>query len=663
MSQNHPGGTEVPPATAIDLVVSDGPALITVPDVVGLSQAAAEAAITGVGLTVGTVTTANHATIPAGDVISQDPIGGSSVLPATPVDLVVSLGPDNQLPVADAGPDQQVLDIDGDGVETVILNGGNSMDPGGGTLTYEWHEGPTLLGTGQVLPVDLSIGMHIITLTVQNTSGDSDSDDVNIEVTSDPFADNVVLTTGFEGPDGATSATDSSASNHTLTFLGNAQIDTAESQSGGSSVLFDDLDTSYISVADSEDWNFADGEFTIETWVRFASTDSYSTLIGQAATNGNQRAWLIDWTSNQLRFIYHTDGRKKSQTVITGSWSPSPDTWYHVAVDRDSSDNLRIYVDGAIVAQATAAVSIFNSPQDVFIGLLHNGWLDDLRITKGAARYAGAFDVPNNPAAPEDVVLQSHLDGADGATTATDVSLSNHTLNFLGAAQIDTAESKFGGSSALFDDTSSSYISVADSEDWHFANGEFTIETWVRFASTDSYSTLIGQAATNGNQRAWLIDWASNQLRFIYHTDGTSGSQTILSGSWSPSPDTWYHVAVDRDSSSNLRIYVDGNVIAQTFTSVLIYNSPQDVFIGLLHDGWLDDLRITKGAAQYAGAFTPPTGAHPNPNTSLITVPDVVGQPQATAESTIVAAGLTVGAITLANHATIPAGDVISQDP
>ena len=69
----------------MNLVVSLGPANVTVPDVVGQVQAAAEGAITGASLTVGTVTTANSPTVPAGSVISQDPAAGASVAPGTAV--------------------------------------------------------------------------------------------------------------------------------------------------------------------------------------------------------------------------------------------------------------------------------------------------------------------------------------------------------------------------------------------------------------------------------------------------------------------------------------------------------------------------------------------------------------------------------------------------
>ena len=93
ISQDPVGGTQVAPGSAVDLVISDGPTPIAVPDVTGQAQANAEAAIVGAGLTVGAVTTANNDTVPAGDVISQDPVGGILVPPGSAVDLVISDGP------------------------------------------------------------------------------------------------------------------------------------------------------------------------------------------------------------------------------------------------------------------------------------------------------------------------------------------------------------------------------------------------------------------------------------------------------------------------------------------------------------------------------------------------------------------------------------------
>ncbi|MCK5566028.1 MAG: PASTA domain-containing protein, partial [Planctomycetes bacterium] len=92
ISQNPAGGASVAPGTTVDIVVSLGVQMVTVPDVVDLAQATAESNIVSAGLAVGTVTTEVNGSVPAGDVISQNPAGGSSVAIGSSVDLVVSLG-------------------------------------------------------------------------------------------------------------------------------------------------------------------------------------------------------------------------------------------------------------------------------------------------------------------------------------------------------------------------------------------------------------------------------------------------------------------------------------------------------------------------------------------------------------------------------------------
>jgi uncharacterized repeat protein (TIGR01451 family) len=92
VSQQPVGGTSVAEGSPVDLVVSSGPALVSVPPLAGLTQGQAEAQATGAGLVVGSVTTAHSATVAPGYVLSQHPPAGSSVAPGSVVDLVVSLG-------------------------------------------------------------------------------------------------------------------------------------------------------------------------------------------------------------------------------------------------------------------------------------------------------------------------------------------------------------------------------------------------------------------------------------------------------------------------------------------------------------------------------------------------------------------------------------------
>jgi len=93
ISQNPVGGISVTEGTTVNLVISTGPCPVTVPNVVFLEQAAAEAQITELGLVVGIVTTQCDNAIPQGLVVSQNPVSGSEIPYGSAVDLVVSSGP------------------------------------------------------------------------------------------------------------------------------------------------------------------------------------------------------------------------------------------------------------------------------------------------------------------------------------------------------------------------------------------------------------------------------------------------------------------------------------------------------------------------------------------------------------------------------------------
>jgi beta-lactam-binding protein with PASTA domain len=93
ISQDPASGTSVAAGSPVNLVISSGPQMMSVPKVDGLAQDAATTAVTAAKLTVGTVTQQASNTVAAGNVISQDPANGSSLRPGSPVNLVISSGP------------------------------------------------------------------------------------------------------------------------------------------------------------------------------------------------------------------------------------------------------------------------------------------------------------------------------------------------------------------------------------------------------------------------------------------------------------------------------------------------------------------------------------------------------------------------------------------
>lgn len=226
----------------------------------------------------------------------------------------------------------------------------------------------------------------------------------------DPFLSYVVLLLGFEGADGSTSISDESphASFHpTGTVIGNAQIDTAQFKFGTSSLLSDGTGDG-VSFVDTNDWDLSDAnsdQFTIELWVRTTTaTPSDRGLVWQGGVVGSGcfAFWTNTTGNGELEFLGATGGTFNWSVSTSGlNWVTG--TWYHIAVDKDVTGKVRLYRDGVMVASGTPASSVlFNSSQTLRVGCDGSGgrswpgWIDEVRITKGIARYASdaGFAVP-----------------------------------------------------------------------------------------------------------------------------------------------------------------------------------------------------------------------------------------------------------------------------
>jgi hypothetical protein len=215
----------------------------------------------------------------------------------------------------------------------------------------------------------------------------------------------------LEGTDGATTTTDESLSPHAMTFNGNAQIDTAQFKYGASSCLFDGTGD-YLSTADSADWDLSDANsdlFTIEFWIRPHANVSNQRIMGKLPASGNA-AWYINSTftatpSSNISFNYSSDGNLGGSltTVGNGGTPMALDAWHFIAISKNASGKIRLWVNGTLDACATPASSaIFNSTGALEFGRILGGTanlnahLDEIRITKGVCRFDtdGSITVP-----------------------------------------------------------------------------------------------------------------------------------------------------------------------------------------------------------------------------------------------------------------------------
>jgi hypothetical protein len=222
------------------------------------------------------------------------------------------------------------------------------------------------------------------------------------------------------------------------------------------------------------------------------------------------------------------------------------------------------------------------------------------------------------------VSLLLHMDGSNGSTTFTDSSSNALTVTANGNAQISTAESKFGGASAVLDGTGD-YLSAASDSRFDLGN-TYTIEFWVRPATTPSYNFglvhrgFYTTTTNNWDGLAFSIRClnGTGSLRFYFYGT-TNANEQVINVTGALALNTWTHVAMVRNGSTGYA-FING-VQSGTISGL---NTPgsstKTLQIGRWDfsagaedfNGYIDDLRITKGVARYTSNFTVPPQAFAN---------------------------------------------------
>jgi hypothetical protein len=228
-------------------------------------------------------------------------------------------------------------------------------------------------------------------------------------------------------------------------------------------------------------------------------------------------------------------------------------------------------------------------------------------------RFAGAA---NDPYWTSTVVLLG-FDGADGATVYADESyVARGNAQATGNGQIDTADFKFGSASALFDGAGDSF-GYLDNADFEFGTGAFTLEAWVKTNTVTGTHAIFSKSAGVGN-RSWILRHNGATLEWLVSLDSGITISTVDVSGGTLTTGTWHFVAFDYDTSK-YRMYLDGSMVGSSTTGRTLFNGSASFLVGLLgaggsgFDGWIDEVRVTKGVARYAsdGGHTVPTAAFP----------------------------------------------------
>lgn len=151
--------------------------------------------------------------------------------------------------------------------------------------------------------------------------------------------------------------------------------------------------------------------------------------------------------------------------------------------------------------------------------------------------------------------LLLHMDGANASTTFTDSSSGAKSVTAVGNAKLTTAQLKFGSASGYFD--GSSRISIADSADWNFGTGDFTIDFWFKTSQSGSFGTFYSRTGSTGLTGTVIAvsQTSTNNVEFIMDANG--GARYQIDSAAGYNDNAWHHCAAVR-SGTSIYLYIDG---------------------------------------------------------------------------------------------------------
>ena len=387
------------------------------------------------------------------------------------------------------------------------------------------------------------------------------------------------------------------------------------STNGGSGYF--DGSGDYLTAPYNSALDFGSADFTVEGWVYSNSNASlYLTVIGFGWQFGSFFAPVLIQNNNGTLVLYASSSGSSWDVANGSTIGTIPlGSWNHFAVSRSGS-SIRLFLNGVLNTTITSSATLMsNASRAISVGAgidgsyAFNGYISSLRVVKGTAVYTAAFTPPTAPpTAITNTSLLLNFTNA-GIYDAT----SKNDLETVGNAQISTAQSKFGGSSMAFDG-SGDYLTIPFGQNIVFGSGDFTCEFWVYFNTVSARQEIVFFGNSAGTNVPLLVELnTAFKIRFLIQT---SGGQIFVDSAATPTVNTWTHVACVRYGST---AYLFVNGISQGSISPgtnALVSQTTPMYIGIQTDlasgplnGYIDDLRITKGIARYTSNFTPPTTA------------------------------------------------------
>ena len=366
----------------------------------------------------------------------------------------------------------------------------------------------------------------------------------------------------------------------------------------GGSAYFDGTGDD-LRIASNSAFGFSTGDFTFESWIYPASWSGDVPFFVCGGTGG---FWIGKLGSNFVVRAYGVADQLQYATL------PTTNAWTHIVAVR-SGTTLSIFYNGIRVATTSNGYNF--TTQSVAIGgdaepstpSYYTGYISNLRLVKGTAVYDPSLTTLTVPTAPVSAISGTSLLCNFTNAGIYDAAMMND-IETVGDAKISTTQSKFGGSSMYFDGNDNLSVPL-NTTLMNIGTGDFTIEGWVYHLDSNTYSGYY-YGGTNG---LVLRRTDANKLEISH-----DGVASIIVSTTSIPSNQWVFVTGTR-SGSTVRIFINGTVAGTaTYATSIVGTSAATIgsiinVAGYYMNGYIDDLRITKGYARYTSDFTPPTAA------------------------------------------------------
>lgn len=204
----------------------------------------------------------------------------------------------------------------------------------------------------------------------------------------------VTLLMHFEGANDSTLFVDSSAQNRAVSVLSSPTVSTLQSKFGSSSGRF--LGSGAVYMPDVPELRMGSDDFTLECWVNHTSLGGFQGYMAKRNSNAGFGEFALYAAGADVNFLTSTSGSSWTGVTASGNILVA-NAWTHIAAVRHGS-LMRLFVNGAQVATAAVSGTLVANTQQLAVGANASngdqplfGYIDDLRITKGLARYTAAF--------------------------------------------------------------------------------------------------------------------------------------------------------------------------------------------------------------------------------------------------------------------------------